>query len=79
MRYLGAGLLTVSVSSLAVIVAPVAVAIDVPLIDVVDAPSLRAVTRGIVIGLVLTGNAELAERVVGAGKALQAGVERRSD
>jgi len=76
-RSLGLALLTVSVGSLAVAVAPIALTVDLPVVEVVDPGSLRAVTRGIVVGLVLTGNGELADRVVGAGRALGAAARRR--
>lgn len=78
LRGLGGGLLTVSVLSLAVAVAPVAVTVDVPVVDVVREQSIQAVTRGIVVGLVLTGNGRLADRIVAAGRAIRAAAARRS-
>ena len=77
LRWLGAGLLTVSVVSLAAVVVPLSPTVDFPGIAV-DEPSLQAVTRGIVVGLVLLGNGELAGRITAAGAAIRDGLSGRS-
>jgi len=75
-RYLGAGLLLASTISLAVTIFPVSLTVDLPWVEVVGYPSLRSVTRGIIVGLVLLGNGELAGQIVNVGKVLKTRNER---